>query len=214
MVSKHDVEKAYRRHFEALRDSAAAHNAALDELAPPFSQEMPDADFEERHRIGRLIQEVQSRIELELGDPYQAAIHAAMKSLRADRAAEAGRAAWKDVVKQAKEELKGDPGKEIVHPKPGPKEWRPGMIRLPRTERIPRTLDDILENIQGPYLYVMFNGQGRLDGWTIDFPDYWQGHGGPTAAVPVHGTMSYKVIESEIRNELGQAEIDWEAEEE
>lgn len=54
-------------------------------------------------------------------------------------------------------------------------------------------------------LYIMFDDDGRFEGWTIDYPDYWQGHGGPTAAVSL--PTDWDSIESEIGETLAQAEI-------
>ena len=58
---------------------------------------------------------------------------------------------------------------------------------------------------EGPMLYVMFNDDGRYQSWTIDHPSYFQGHGGPTAAVSL--PTSWDSIESEIGETLAQAEI-------
>jgi hypothetical protein len=60
-------------------------------------------------------------------------------------------------------------------------------------------------DVEGPFLYVMFNDDGSLNSWTVDHPDYWQGHGGPTAAVSL--PTSWDSIESEIGETLAQAEI-------
>lgn len=54
-------------------------------------------------------------------------------------------------------------------------------------------------------LYIMFDDDGRFEGWTIDYPDYFQGHGGPTAAVSL--PTDWHSIESEIGETLAQAEI-------
>lgn len=65
--------------------------------------------------------------------------------------------------------------------------------------------DDVSEAGEGPYLYVMFDDEGNYQSWTVDYPSYWQGHGGPTAAVSL--PTSWDSIESEIGETLAQAEI-------
>lgn len=60
-------------------------------------------------------------------------------------------------------------------------------------------------DVEGPFLYVMFNDDGRFNSWTVDHPDYFQGHGGPTAAVSL--PTDWDAIESEIGETLAQAEI-------
>jgi hypothetical protein len=214
MATKGEVERSYRKHFRALKNSGQAWNAVLEELAPAYSPEMPEAEWEKRREISDMIRKISKKIALEAGDPLEVAVHEAVRRLRADDAVGAAKASYKDLVEEAKKALEEDPTKEIVHPKPGPLEWRPGMVRTPRIEKRAKTLDEILEKTEGPYLYVMFDDEGGFEGWTIDYPQYWQGHGGPTAAVLVHDRLTYKEIESEIGETLAQSDIDWEKGEE
>ena len=204
------VREAYRRHFAETREFAEAHNRTLNELAGAYDPDAPESAHQERLRIADIIRDVSDEIELALGDPFQLALRDAMRSLRRDGVTAAAKDAWRDVVDAARDELEMKPYREVRHPPPGPKEWKPGMKRGPRIERRKRRLEDILEHYEGPYLYVMFDDHGRLEGWTIDRPDYFRGHGGPVASVPVSDRLTYTDIRREIADTLSQADIDWE----
>lgn len=84
-ISLARVKEAYLRHFKRTRDWAQAHNATLDELAPPFSsQEMSDVEVERRRAVADAISRVYKEAELEAGDPYRLAVNGAMADLKRD----------------------------------------------------------------------------------------------------------------------------------
>lgn len=199
-MTKEKVKETYKRHFEAVRESAEAHNRTLEELAPLYSRDMSEEDAEKRRKVVDLIRVVQRQVETEFGDPFWLAVDAAMESLKRDNVLEAVHEAWRDIVKTAEDEFR--------RYRKSPLDWSPKELKV--TERFkPKSVEDILERIEGPNLYVMFDDDGSLYGWTIDHSHYWQGHGGPVAAVGVHDSVTWDDIEDEISNELGEAEIEW-----
>jgi hypothetical protein len=199
-MTKEEVRKVYKKHFEAVRESADAHNRTLEELSPPFSREMSDEDAEKRRKVGDFIREIQRQVETEFGDPFWLAVNAAMESLKRDNALEAVHDTWKDIVKTAEEEFRSY--------RVSPLDWSPRKLPFKAGFK-PKSVEDILERIEGPYLYVMFDDDGSLDSWTINYSDYWGGHGGPVAAIGVHDAVTWSDIEREVANELGEAEIEW-----
>lgn len=199
-VTKEEVLKVYKKYFEAVRESAEAHNRTLEELAPLFSREMSDEDVAKRMKVADLIRDVQREVETELGDPFWLAVNDAMESLKRDDALAAVHATWRNIVKEAEIEFR--------RYRVSPLDWSPR--KLPVTSGLKlKSVEDLLERVEGPYLYVMFNDDGSLDGWAIHYSDYWSGHGGPVAAVGVHDAVTWDDIEREVSNALGEAEIEW-----
>lgn len=187
-ATEKEIRETFRKHFAETKQSAEAHNRTVDELAGKFHPDMPEAAVEERRRVSELLWGITDEIELEMGDPFQVAVHEAVESLKRDDVAAKARDYWKEILAEATKIPKG------------PKEW------TPRREELE---EEAAEGIEGPYLYVLFDDRGGLEGWTIDFPDYFRGHGGPVAAVPVSASVDYGDIESEIAETLSQADIDW-----
>jgi hypothetical protein len=185
MVTVSDVEAVYRRYYRKTKDSADAWNQTLDELGGTYSRDMSEAEDQRRRAVADMIRKVQDKVLLEEGDPLSVAVNDAMKALIADNVVKVMKDQWREIEAEAKIEAK----------------------------RSGKSLDRVLEQIEGPYLYVLFNDDGSFDGWTIDMPDYWQGHGGPVAAVSVSGGVTYEDIDREIGDTLADA-VDWESQEE
>jgi hypothetical protein len=55
------------------------------------------------------------------------------------------------------------------------------------------------------YAYIMFDNSGDLRGWTIEHQQYWTGNSGPSSAISLDPTITYKDIEREIGNDLFEA---------
>lgn len=73
--------------------------------------------------------------------------------------------------------------------------WK-DVVREARAHR--QKLDDIDIELNG---IIMFDDEGNLEGWTIEHSQYFQGHGGPTAWIPV-GNVSWDDVEREIGETL------------
>lgn len=200
-----EIDEAYRRNYERLRDTVDAWNATLDEVAGPFDPEAPEERNRKRGEVADRLRKIQRKLDLELGDLCEVAIDGIMKSLRGDRVVSAVKSEWRNFEREMRAQFEGRPGG-------APEEWSP-KVRVDPGRRRARTFEDFMEGVESPYLYVMFDEQGRLDGWEIEAADYFRGHGGPVASVPVHETVDYGDIEGEIRETLGQADIQWGAEE-
>lgn len=207
--TREEVREAYKKNFEELRDSAGAWNRTLDQFFP-IGPGTSEEEMNERHKVADILHDIQRKVDLELGDPFELAVRDAMKQLRRDRITNVAKEEWKKVLAALREQLKTEPTREIVHPPPGPKEWWPGMKREKRVERRRKTMDEMIEQLEGPNLYILFTNKGVLDGWTIDYPDYFRGHGGPIAVIPVSDRITYAEIESEVGNTLGEW-VDWES---
>lgn len=178
-VTKTDVARAYREAFASLRDSAAAHNAVLARLAPPYRPDMSSTEEAARSQIALWLAQVSLPIERSLGDPLATAIYDAMRTLRAANVKAAAKAAFRKFVE--------------ANLGPRPTKWQ---------------VDELLQGVETPYLYLEFTHDGDLANWTIDYRDTYRGHSGPVAAVPIHARgVDYADIQREIEDILAQAEI-------
>lgn len=136
-------------------------------------------------------------------DPFQLAVDAAMRDLRRDKVTEYVHREYREAEKIHRDQLKKDLKLDVPA---GPKEWSPNKAR--REEDLERAVERDREMYPNDMtLYVTFDDLGALQGWTVDYPDYWQGHGGPVAAVPASESLGYDEIRREIEEALG--ELDW-----
>lgn len=194
-ISLARVKEAYVRHFKRTRDWAEAHNATLDELAPPFSQEMSDLEFERRKAVAHAISRVYKEAEIEAGDPYRLAVNSAMADLKRDGALEAAKAGYAEAMGIATDLAK--PRK----PRGRKQDWAP-KPRKPASEELePQERPDL-------NLYLEFSDEGELRHWTIDAPDYYQGHGGPLGVVSLHEDLTWDDIEKGVEEALEDVEFE------
>lgn len=78
------------------------------------------------------------------------------------------------------------------------KAWKDVLAEYPRGYR-----EDIESEMYG---IVMFDRKGRLQSWTIDHSQYFRGHSGPSAWIPV-GNVTWKDVEDAISETLADAEL-------
>lgn len=197
------VKAAYRRHSETTKNSIDAWNLTLDEVGGPYDPDASDEAQELRSKVTGILRSESRKLDAELGNPFAMAVEAAMRDLRREKAVEEVRADRRRWDEDRREEIRKE--KKLDVPK-GPKEWSPRKER--REEEVERIIER--EREQDPdesMLYIMFDDKGALEGWTIDYPSYWQGHGGPTAYVPASESIDYDEIRSAIEEALG--ELDW-----
>lgn len=120
-------------------------------------------------------------------------IAATMKSLKADDVKKSAKKAYGDYEDELKNEICKEKGVDKWTDVPA--DDREAALEK-WGDRYP------MEN----YLYIMFNDEGDLDGWTIDHNQYFQGHSGPTSAISIHaGGVDYDDIRREIGNDLFEA---------
>ncbi len=200
---KKRVKAAYRRYFEDTRDLAIAWNRTLNDIAGNYDPEATAEQHELREKVVRILMKERQEIEADLGDPFTLAVQTAIRDLRRDKAAEEVQAEYKRIENDRREEVRRRKGLNV---RKGPKEWTPNQER--REEELERTLEREREmDPDDMTLYVMFDDKGGLEGWKIDYPSYWQGHSGPTAAILAHENLDYDEIRSAIEDALG--ELDW-----
>lgn len=176
------VEEVYRKHYRETGDDIQAWNRTLDDLSPLIRQAGPLLPSTE---VGRILRKVQEKVLLEEGDPFTVAVETAMQALRRDNAVAACKAAVDEMMEVNREYMK--PGEWKAWKEQG--DW-------------PEWLEE------GPMLYVEFGDDGSYEGWTLDHPQYYQGHGGPVAAISC--PTSWEDIRSEVGETLSQADIAWE----
>lgn len=197
------VRETYRKHFKALKDSSSAWNATLEEIAGPYDRNTADEVNDLRKKVAKYLYKIQREVDLEEGDPYEMAIHAAIEALKKDRVETAAR----DAYRSAMEEIKADIRKNNPHQRTGPKEWSPKRKGMTE-EQVEGALDDALQvrdfNLS---LFITFDDYGGLKGWTIEHPDYWHGHAGAVAQVFISDRTDY----AEIRTAIAEAfqDINW-----
>jgi hypothetical protein len=189
------VKEVYLRHFKRTREWGEAHNATLDELAPPFSREMSDQDFERRKAVGDAIGKVYKEAELEAGDPYRLAVKSAMEDLKRDDALDLAKAEYASAIEAAIEVA--SPRK----PRGRKQDWTPKAKQPSAEELEPEEKPDL-------NLYLEFNDEGQLRGWTIDAPDYYPGHGGPLGVVSLHEDLTWEDIETGVEEGLEDVEFE------
>lgn len=194
-ISLERVKEVYLRHFRKTREWADAHNATLDELAPPFSQEMSEHDFLTRKAVADAIGKVYKEAELEAGDPYRLAIKSAMADLKRGNALDAAKAEYAEAMGIATDMAK--PRK----PRGRKQDWTPKPRKPSSQELEPEELPDL-------NLYLEFSDEGDLRGWTIDAPDYYQGHSGPLGVVSLHMDLDWDDIEREVEGALEDVEFE------
>lgn len=116
-----------------------------------------------------------------------------MKSLKSDDVKKVCKKAYSDYEHEIKNE---------ICKKLGVKEWSD----IPAGER-----SGLLEKESEMYpieshLYVMFDDEGDLQGWTVDHQQYFQGHSGPTSAIFIGADgVDYEDVRREIGNDLFEA---------
>lgn len=202
---KERVKAAYRRHYEATRNTTEAWNRTLNEIAGKYDSEASDERHGLRHRVAEILMKENRQLNYELGDSYEVAIQSAINDLKRDNVAENVRKQYADSVEEAKSEIRKK--KKLNIPK-GPKEWSPR--REAREEEVERIFEKDREMDGGDSmtLYITFDRKGGLEGWTVDFPSYWPGHSGPVAQISVHEDLDY----DDIRQGISEAfeGLDWE----
>lgn len=196
------VRETYRKHFKALKDSSSTWNATLNELVGPYDRNNAD-EVNLREKVMKHLYKVQRQVDLEEGDPYETAIHTAIEALKKDRVESAALAAYVS----ATEEIKADIRKKGPKVRKGPKEWSPRKRGMSE-EEVEEALEE--ELYKGGFdlsLFIMFDDKGGLQDWTIEHPDYWRGHDGPVAQVPISAGIDY----AEVRTAISEAfqSIDW-----
>lgn len=199
------VRETYRKHFKALGDSASAWNATLDELGGVYDGNAPDdVVSDRRHKMVEHLHKVQREVDLEEGDPYELAMHAAIEALKKDRVETAAR----DEYRKALDEIKAKIREDYPEKRKGPKEWSPRKKGDVYEEELEELLQKELESGDlNLSLFITFDDYGGLKGWTIEHPDYRHGHAGPVAQVFVSDRTDY----DEIRSAIAEAfeGIDW-----
>lgn len=194
-IPRSRVKETYLRHFIRTRDWGDAHNATMDELAPPFSQDMSDQDFAARKAVADAIGQVYKEAEIEAGDPYRLAVKSAMDDLRRDNALAGAKAEYASAMGIATDVAK--PRK----PKGRKQDWAP-KPRKPASEELePEEKPDL-------NLYLEFNDAGELRHWTIDAPDYYQGHRGPLGVLSLHEELTWDDIEKGVEEALEDVEFE------
>jgi hypothetical protein len=108
-----------------------------------------------------------------------------MNSLRADNLVRAIEKAWNDYAGEIKKQAR--------------KSKRKG-------EKLAHAVERLMESDSCEvYCYIMFDDEGDLRGWTIEGQQYWSGNSGPSSAIGISPGVTYKDIEREIGNDLGEA---------
>jgi len=199
------VKEAYRRHYQSTKDTTSAWNNTLEELAGPYDPDASDEAHAIRMKISGLLMKLSHELNYELGDPYEVAVHTAVEALRQDRVAEIASEEFSKVVGGIKARIREEKG---GLPRKGPKEWSPRRKSAEQVEgEVEEAFERETEGHDFPTLFIMFDDKGGLEGWTIEYPDYWRGHGGYTAEV----FLSEKVDYDDIRRGISEAfeSIDW-----
>jgi len=194
------VKEAYRRHYNSTKDTTEAWNRTLNELAGPFDPNASEEWQDIRKKIGDFLRDISRDLNYELGDPYEVAVHTAIEQLKQSRVAEIASDEYKKAVKDIKAGI--NTGK-----RKGPKEWRPRVREEELEEAAEKEFEEEMEGRDFPTLFIMFDDKGGLEGWQIEWPDYWHGHGGPTAQVFLSEDLDY----SDVRRAISEAfeSIDW-----
>lgn len=198
------VKEAYRRHYLSTKSTTEAWNRTLEELAGPFNPDASDESIAFRKKVGDLLMKLSHELNYELGDPYEVAVHEAVEALRRDRVAEIAAEEYKKALEDIKSGVREKKG--LNQPK-GPKEWRPKIKAERMEEEAEEAIEEEMENREFPTLFITFYDKGGLEGWQIEWPDYWHGHGGPTAQVFLHEKLDY----DDIRRGISEAfeSVDW-----
>lgn len=170
-----EVEAAFEAAYKATGDWTAAYNMVLDRVGGRTASERASVRDRTRHMVGDLLRKIQKKVMRRLKDPFTLAVDDTMSALRRDNVVKAGAEAYAEMKEARLREAEGEDDPEDV------------------------------DMSEGPILYVMFNDDGSFNSWTIDYSSYFQGHGGPTAAVDL--PTSWDDIEGAIGEELAQAEI-------
>jgi len=197
------VKEAYLRHFKATKVFADAWNRTLDELAPAFSREMSDADYEVRKNIGNALWKIHKGAALEAGDPTALAVKGAMDALRRDNVVERAIEEYRDALRIAAETA----GKAT--PKGTRKQdWSPRN----EVENLQKQLSD--DELPDLNLYIEFADDGQLYHWTIDGPSFYRGHSGPMGVVSLSESLDWDDIERAVEEGLENVDFEEEPDEE
>jgi hypothetical protein len=197
------VKEAYRRHYQSTKDTTSAWNNTLEELAGPYDPDASDEAHAIRMKISGLLMKLSHELNYELGDPYEVAVHTAVEALRQDRVAEIASEEFSKVVGGIKARIREE--RAVFR---GPKEWSPRRKSAEQVEgEVEEAFERETEGHDFPALFIMFDDKGGLEGWQIEWPDYWRGHSGPTAQVFMNENVDY----DDIRHAISEAfeSIDW-----
>lgn len=198
--SLHEIKETYRRYFRLTRKWTDAWNLTLEEMAGPFGIE---ENQDVRQAVVDGLKKISDQVDLEEGDPWALAVHAAVKALRNGKVAEAAR----EDARKAEESIKAEIKKNLKIKPKGPKDWRPrGFIN--EEIQLERAYEKEMERQQSHLtLFIMFDRKGGLRGWQIKYSDDWSRGDGPLAQVDVSTHTDYDDIERAIGDAL--SEVDW-----
>lgn len=201
MTLEEQVKDAYKRHYVATKDTAAAHNETLRELVGPFDPDESDEKQALRKEVLHILSENRDELDAEVGDPYALAMRAAIRDLTRVGAIDEAKMQYRRHALDVKKSL-GPKRKR------GPKEWRPHPLPGLTEEELERKFEKEME----PYdmsLIVEFDDKGGLEHWTIDSSQHYHGHAGPTAWVSLFENLD----SDDVRRAISEAfeSIDWNA---
>lgn len=201
--SLNQIRDAYRKHFTATRNMAIAWNLVLDEMVPDSS------DFELRKFVGDLIHKIRAQVELEEGDPYELARHAALEALKKDNVLERARKKAAEVERDVKEEIREELKKTLKEKPVGPTEWSPKKkVGSFDEDDLDRAYEKYVESHDEHLsLMVAFDEKGGFYHWELNYPSEWVSYSAPLAVIDTYPYIQWDDIDRGIQEALGQ--LDW-----